>query len=287
MVFLPVGICIYLGANKCVEGLVTLKDALYDAVSETISEIHRVAVAFSGGLDSSILARICHDLSKQVTLVTIGFSGSHDIEFSKRIASKMGMQHKVYEIDYSDFEESMQRIRQATRCDNTSHVENCIAYFYICRLAKQNQLNVVLSANGCDELFCGYDGYRGVYHGGEAEISRLMDKKLANEFTLMEEIEIVTAQLGVQVRQPFLSPGFIQFAKTIPLDQKIKGPNDMTRKHILRWTALAIGVPEESAMKPKKALQYGSSIHKYFKKIDKRRRDHRKTSLRPFASNCS
>jgi asparagine synthase (glutamine-hydrolysing) len=45
----------------------------------------------------------------------------------------------------------------------------------------------------------------------------------------------------------------------------------MIRKHILRRTALALGVPEESAMKPKKALQYGSSIHKYFKKTEGRR----------------
>jgi len=41
----------------------------------------------------------------------------------------------------------------------------------------------------------------------------------------------------------------------------------MVRKHILRKVALEIGVPEESAMKPKKALQYGSSIHKNFKKV--------------------
>jgi asparagine synthase (glutamine-hydrolysing) len=271
MVFPPVRISI-VHAEISVESLVTLKQALYDAVSESISEIHRVAVAFSGGVDSSILAKICHDLGKQVTLVTVGFSGSHDIDFSKRVASKMSMEHKVCEVGYGDFEEDVQRVQQAIRCKNTSHVENCIAYFYICRFAKQNQLNVVLSANGCDELFCGYDRYRDVYHEGEAEISKLMDKKIANEFSLMQEIEIVTAQLDVQIRQPFLSPGFIQFAKTIPLDQKIRGPNDMTRKHILRCAALAVGVPEESAMKPKKALQYGSCIHKYFKKIERSRR---------------
>jgi hypothetical protein len=31
-------------------------------------------------------------------------------------------------------------------------------------------------------------------------------------------------------------------------------------------------VPKESAMKPKKALQYGSSIHKCYKKIERSRR---------------
>jgi asparagine synthase (glutamine-hydrolysing) len=41
----------------------------------------------------------------------------------------------------------------------------------------------------------------------------------------------------------------------------------MMRKHVLRKAALSIGVPEESALKPKKALQYGSLIHKNYKKF--------------------
>lgn len=245
-----------------------------DAVSESISDVPRVAVAFSGGVDSSLLAKICHHfLGKQVTLVTVGFFGSHDIDFSKRIASKMGeIEHKVYEIDYDDFKERLQQIQKMIKCENTSHIENCIAFFYICRLAKQNhQLNVVLSANGCDELFCGYDKYRRVYDEGEIKINKLMDDNIANELSLIEEIKIVAAQLGVQVRQPFLSQRFIQFAKIIPVDQKIKGSDDIIRKHILRQVAIDLGVPDESAMKRKKALQYGSSIDKCFKKIQGRR----------------
>ena len=253
--------------------MIALRQALYDAVSENISEIARLGIAFSGGVDSSLLAKVCHTLGRQVTLLTIGFSGSHDIDFSKNIAAKMGMDHKVYEITYGDFEENLQRVRELIICNNTSHIENCIAYFYICRLAKQNDLSVVLSANGCDELFCGYDRYRSVcHHGRDAEISMLMDKNLRNELALIGEIKIVAAQLGVQVRQPFLSTKFIEFSKSIPIDQKIRGPDDMIRKHILREEALALGVPEESAMKPKKALQYGSSIHKCFKKIERETR---------------
>jgi asparagine synthase (glutamine-hydrolysing) len=239
-------------------------------VSENISETHKVAVAFSGGVDSCLLAKLCNHLRKQVTLVTIGFPGSHDINFSKSMASKMDMEHKVHEIDYSDFREKLQHVRQTIRCSNTSHIENCIAYFYVSRLAKQNDLNVVLSANGCDELFCGYDRYRKVYCNGEAQINRLMEVSLANEFALIEEIKTVSAQFRIQIQQPFLSSKFVQFAKTIPIDQKIKGSDDMIRKHILREAAIALGVPEESAMKPKKALQYGSSIHKYLKKAYRR-----------------
>jgi asparagine synthase (glutamine-hydrolysing) len=248
--------------------LIALRQALHNAVSENISKTPRIGVAFSGGVDSSLLAKLCDQLRKQVTLVTIGFPGSHDINFAKSMASKMGMDHKVYEIDYGDFQEKLQHVRQAINCSNTSHIENCVAYFYVSLLAKQNGLNVVLSANGCDELFCGYDRYRKVYCDGEAQIKRLMEESLVNEFALIGEIKTMATKLGIQVQQPFLSPKFIHFAKTIHIDEKIKGPDDMIRKHILRKAALALGVPEESAMKPKKALQYGSSIHKYSKKID-------------------
>ena len=245
--------------------MLDLKRALYDAVSVSVPE-RKVAVAFSGGVDSTMLAKICGDLDKEVGLVTVGFPGSQDVEFSKTIAKKLGLRQEIAELDYPDFQSSLRSVRKLIKCENTSHIENCIAYLYIARLAKQTGFEVILSANGCDELFCGYNGYRAVYGEGEAAIMKFMDAKIANEFALMEEIATVAAQFQVKVRQPFLSLKFIEFAKTIPVDQKIKGADDLMRKHVLRQAALSMGVPEESATRPKKALQYGSSIHKHFKK---------------------
>ena len=59
-----------------------------------------------------------------------------------------------------------------------------------------------------------------------------------------------------------MTPSFIDFAKKIPIEKKILSANDYLRKHILREIAVSLNVPIESAMKPKKALQYGTLIHK-------------------------
>jgi asparagine synthase (glutamine-hydrolysing) len=257
---------IYLERKDVAEGIsLNLKQVLYDTVSETVPET-KAAVAFSGGVDSSLLTKICIDLGKEIILVTVGFPDSHDIGFSKDIALKMGVQQKIATICEKDFQENLQRIRQSILCKNTSHIENCIAYLYIAKLANQNGIDLILSANGFDELFCGYNAYRMVYNDGAAAIMKFMDEKIANEMSLVEEIAKVSKYFSVSVKQPFLSEKFIKFAKMIPIDQKIKGSDDMIRKHILRQVALSVDVPIESAMKAKKALQYGSSIHKYLKK---------------------
>jgi len=49
--------------------------------------------------------------------------------------------------------------------------------------------------------------------------------------------------------------------KTKP-NLKIHGPDDLLRKHVIRELAIDCNVPKISAYKQKKALQYGTKIHK-------------------------
>jgi asparagine synthase (glutamine-hydrolysing) len=89
-----------------------------------------------------------------------------------------------------------------------------------------------------------------------------MDSKLENELKMMKAVNSVSSEFGITLLQPFLSERFIKYAKKIPVDNKIKNSEDLVRKHIVRKAALEIKVPEISANQRKKALQYGSQIHK-------------------------
>ncbi len=247
-----------------------LCEVLYLTVKNSVKYNDKVVIAFSGGVDSTLLSKICIDLKKQICLITVGFPFSHDLLFSKTISALLpsdSHNHISFELNDVDFTESIKYVKSKISCGSLSHIENCIALFHLSKIIKDNNLgDFFLTANGLDELFCGYDRYRLYFDKGYDSIIKFMEEKLINEFHLMNEITQVIGNSGVKSIQPFLTPDFIDYAKKIPLECKIKGNDDFLRKHIIRQIALDIGVPKESAMYPKKAMQYGSLIHKHLVK---------------------
>ncbi len=242
-----------------------IRKKLLEMIKSSITNIitqKKIAVAFSGGVDSTLVSKICNDLGYDVTLLTIGFPESHDILFAKQVNEHLKFQHEILEIESDSFVDISSKINQKIKTENLSWNENSIAFYYVSKLAKSLGLDIVVTANGIDELFCGYNAYRDAISQGESKVSEVMDAKLDNEIKMMKAVNLVASEFGVQIVQPLLSPEFVEFAKTIPLSEKIHDSEDLYRKHIIRTLASEIGVPEISYNKRKKALQYGSKIHK-------------------------
>jgi len=232
-----------------------------DAIKKTVPK-KRIGIAFSGGVDSALISKILGDLEYDVTLLTIGFSESHDILFAKEVNEQLEFPHHVLEIDEDSFEKISSDINKKIQTDNLSWNENCIAFYYVSKLASSLNIDAVVTANGIDELFCGYNAYREVISQGESAVNKLMDQKLDNEIKMMKAVNQISSEFGVEILQPLLDLEFIKYAKTIPISDKIHDSEDLMRKHVIRKLAYEIKIPEISYTKRKKALQYGTKIHK-------------------------
>ncbi|MDP4189487.1 MAG: asparagine synthase C-terminal domain-containing protein, partial [Bacteroidota bacterium] len=203
-----------------VPNLSGLEKELYDFMVqslESVRESKTVGISFSGGVDSSLLAKIAKDLGYDIILLTMGFEDSHDVEFSKTMAKILGIRHEIELISEQTFSEVARKISDMINVDNLSWNENCIAFYYVAKLAKKYNISKVITANGIDELFCGYNSYRDFIPEGEEAVVGLMKEKLDNEIRMMKAVNQVTSEFGVQIVQPFLSERFVEFAKTIPL----------------------------------------------------------------------
>ena len=243
-----------------------LLDEIVNSIKTTVLD-NSIGVAFSGGVDSTLIAKLLHDNGYDIHLLTIGFPDSHDINFAKEVNEILKFKHDILEIDLDSFQEVTEQVNAIIKTDNLSWNENSIAFYYVSKLAKKLGISTVVTANGIDELFCGYNAYREAIGIGVDQVMNVMNQKLDNEKKMMVAVNNVTSLFDVKILQPLLHEDFISYAKTIPISEKIIDPNDLQRKHAIRKLAASCGVPEISAYNQKKALQYGSKIHKQLLKL--------------------
>lgn len=249
---------------------IAMQDKLLEMIKQSIVKTvpkTKIGVAFSGGVDSTLVSKICSDMEYDLTLLTVGFAGSHDVLFAKKISKSLRLPHHTLEIDSASFAHITKKINQKINTQNLSWNENCIAFYYVSTLANSLGVDMVVTANGVDELFCGYNAYREIFSEGASSIIKAMDAKLENEMRMMDAVNSVSSEFGVRIIQPLLTLDFIKYAKTIPISEKIHSHDDLVRKHIIRRLAGRVGVPEASFAKKKKALQYSTRIHKMLMKV--------------------
>ncbi len=80
-------------------------DAKYEKLQEIIKSMGSVAVAFSGGVDSTLLLKVAHDvLSNQAIAVTITspFHPNCEIDESKTLAKAIGVKQILLKVDLID-----------------------------------------------------------------------------------------------------------------------------------------------------------------------------------------
>ncbi|HEX9665052.1 MAG TPA: asparagine synthase (glutamine-hydrolyzing) [Thermodesulfobacteriota bacterium] len=119
-----------------------------------------VGVFLSGGLDSSIVtALLQHNIGSKLKTFTIGFdeSGLNEADWSKSIASYLGTDHTEY---YLSVEEAANIIYKIPEIYDEPLGDHSVIPTYLVSQLARKDVTVALSADGGDELFCGYSRYK-------------------------------------------------------------------------------------------------------------------------------
>jgi asparagine synthase (glutamine-hydrolysing) len=228
----------------------------------------RLAIAFSGGVDSSLLAKVCASTRHDVILLTVGFISSRDIQLTRAMQQTLQLPIVDRVIALDEMEEGLTQVLRVIEWNRISRLEICLGFYFVFKLASTLQLSTVLSAHGTDELFCGYHAYRRVYDD-EAAVTTLMRNLVETAQTDKVEVDKLARLFNIDYHCPFLSDSFIEYAMKVPLDLKITHQDDALRKHLLRTVATQLGVPECVTSRPKRAFQYSAGIHKAIKHLAK------------------
>ncbi|MDG6910590.1 MAG: asparagine synthase [Nitrososphaerota archaeon] len=228
------------------------------AVARAVEGENTVAVAFSGGVDSSVLAA-CAKRHGRVIACTGYSDRSRDGARSAAAADALGIELVATRLTEESVARELSRMELPFAPTLMDRSLWCL-YSVAAQSAKAAGSRVMLLGQLADELFGGYAKYASALEAGGEEAARSLMESDFDGYAHRGKIRDVGAcSPWVQPRFPYADEDLVKQAASIPLSYKI---TPTSRKEVLRRAAVLLGVPEGIATAPKKAAQYSSGSQK-------------------------
>jgi asparagine synthase (glutamine-hydrolysing) len=249
-----------------------LQTLLQESIRRRIHGLKEVAIAFSGGLDSSVVAFLASKLGVKVQLLHVSMENEAETEVAIEAADVLNLPLQVDLFKDSDVEKTLPKVVGLIEEADPVKAAIGVPFYWAAEKASEAGFKVMLAGQGADELFGGYQRYVTEYcQNGTEKVQKLMfnDVVCIHESNLERDLKI-TSFHDVELRVPFGSFDLAEFALSLPLECKMEQKTDTLRKLVLRKMAQNAGVPASIADKPKKAVQYSTGINDAVKRIAKR-----------------
>jgi len=232
-----------------------LAELLRCAIAESLED--RVAIAFSGGLDSTLIATLAAR-DADTELFTCGTERSDDVRVAEEVAFILNLPLRKAIMGEDEILDTYQKCYEIVPAE-LPKVELLVPVYKCAEAAKACGHDVILFGSAAEELFVGYERYYSYLSEGKD-----LDSVLRGEFKELRNREIawvtkVCRRFGLEARFPFYKKELEAFVRAIPLEVLMEDRE--RKKGILREAGKLLGVPDIALRRKKRAMQYGSGIH--------------------------
>jgi asparagine synthase (glutamine-hydrolysing) len=137
-----------------------VRSRLDSAVTSHLMSDVPLGVFLSGGLDSTALAALmARQMSEPLQAFSVGFAEAEasELPWARLAARAVGAEHHEVVVTSDEFFDALPRL--VWHEDEPIAFSSSVPLYFICRLASRH-VKVVLTGEGADELFLGYNRYR-------------------------------------------------------------------------------------------------------------------------------
>jgi asparagine synthase (glutamine-hydrolysing) len=223
------------------EVLAGIRRLFEEAVVKRLMADVPVGVYLSGGLDSSLVAAVMRPHSVNLHSFTTGLEGAPDLAAARKMASYLGTEHHELVYTEEEVEEAIPEVIRHLESFDAPLVRSALPMFFVSRLASR-YVKVVLTGEGADELFAGYDYLREI--DDSATLRRELDKiTLRLQDTNLQRADRMTMAHGIEGRVPFLDLALVRYVSRLPVELLAPRP-DRPEKWLLRESCKGLLPPE-------------------------------------------
>jgi asparagine synthase (glutamine-hydrolysing) len=246
------------GAAAPPEVLQGTRDVLVHAVQRQLMGDVPVGVFLSGGLDSSLVAaiaaRVYAERGERLQTFAVGTPESPDLAAARTVAAHIGADHHETIYTAEDALDALPVVVRAIESFDPALVRSAVPNFLLSRFTAEH-VKVVLTGEGADELFAGYEYLREFTEPGNLHLELVRTIESLHNLNL-QRCDRVTMAHGLEARVPFLDREVIEWALRLPPGFKVAGPGQ-PEKRLLR-EAFDGWLPDELLWRDKAEFGDGS-----------------------------
>lgn len=236
---------------------------LRDAVVKRLMADVPVGVSLSGGLDSSIVTLLAKEglLAKGQDVLhsfAVGVEGGEDLAAARSVAAFLHTEHHERVYSMEEMLAILPEVLYSLESCDPALVRSALPNYFLAELAAQ-EVKVMLTGEGADELYAGYDYLRGF---GEADqLQQEMEYIVgALHNTNLQRADRMSMRFGLEARVPFLDVNSIAYALALPPAWKMAktdADGGRVEKALLR-SAFAGRLPDAIVRRPKQKFSAGA-----------------------------
>jgi len=225
---------------------------LYSTIEESCNLCNSNLISLSGGLDSSIIAHFLKEKKPKTIAIIAEDFVSTDLTYCQMISKEMQLPLSIYNVKTTEILEAIEETIKILKNFNDIEIRNNIVMYLAIKWAKDNGERSIISGDGADELFAGYNF---LINKQEDQL----EKEIKRVCSIMHfPTQEIGKSLGITIESPFLNNTVIELAKSIPANLKVKEENGKRHgKWILRKTFEEF-IPKRITWREKSPMQEGS-----------------------------
>ncbi|MDQ3849259.1 MAG: asparagine synthase (glutamine-hydrolyzing) [Actinomycetota bacterium] len=237
---------------------VRTREAIVCAIQRQMMGDVPVGVFLSGGLDSGIVAavaaRYLERRGERLKTFAVGSEDSPDLRAARVVARHLRTEHHERVFTTSEAIGAVEPVVRAIEHFDPSLVRSAVPNFFLAELASEH-VKVVLTGEGADELFAGYEYLRSFTDPDDLQ-AELVRTVAALHHLNLQRCDRVTMAHGLEARVPFLDRQVIAFALGLPIAWRLSRAGEL-EKRLLR-EAFAGWLPDEILWRTKAQFGDGS-----------------------------
>ena len=204
-----------------------IKDKFEKAVLKRLMSDRPIGCLLSGGLDSSLVSSIVAREFKRhnkgiLNTFSIGFEGSTDLMYAKKVAEHIGSIHHEVLLTANDFINAIPEVIKTIESYDTTTVRASVGNYLISKYIKENtNITVVFNGDGSDEVAGGYLYMKNAPSDIQFHNECLNLINNIHFFDVLRSDRSLSSNWSLESRTPFLDKTFVQTYLSTPISFRL------------------------------------------------------------------